>query len=69
MHDDGTLVSRSALEIDVLETTVHGGQGVVSQSSQWALFNAGVRWFNTTENFIVPDLIITELNSYIGGYF
>jgi len=60
-------VGRSAPEIDVFEATVEGGLGAVSQSGQWAPFNAGYEWFNTTENFIVPDPKVTELNSYAGG--
>lgn len=67
MHDDGTFVGRSAPEIDVFEATVHERKGAVSQSGQWAPFNAGYEWFNTTENFIVSDPTVTELNSYTGG--
>ena len=66
-HDDGTFVGRSAPEIDVFEATVQGGQGAVSQSGQWAPFNAGYEWFNTTQNFVVPDPTVTELNPYTGG--
>ena len=68
-HNDDTFVGRSAPEIDVFDATVKGGQGTVSQSGQWAPFNAGYEWFNMTENFIVSDLTITitELNSYTGG--
>jgi len=60
MHDDGTLADRSAPEIDVFEATAHEHKGAVSQSGQWAPFNAGYEWFNTTANFIVPD---TGLNT------
>jgi len=66
-HDDGTFVGRSAPEIDVFEATVEGGLGAVSGSGQCAPFNAGYEWFNTTENSIVPDPTVTELNSYAGG--
>ena len=68
-HDDGTFVGRSAPEIDVFEATIEGGQGAVSQSGQRAPFNVGYEWFNTTENFIVPDPTVTELNSHAGGEF
>jgi len=67
MHDDGSFVGRSAPEIDVFEATAHGNRGAVSQSGQWAPFNADYEWFNTTQNFIVPDPTVTELNSYTGG--
>jgi len=67
-HDDGTFVGRSAPEIDVLEATVQGGQGAVSQSGQWAPFNAGYEPFNNTENFFAPDSTVTGLNSYAGGW-
>jgi len=68
-HDDGTFVGRSAPEIDVFEATTHKDLGAVSQSGQWAPFNAGYEWFNTTENLIIPDPTIAELNSYAGGVF
>jgi len=60
-------MGRSAPEIDVFEATTEHHEGVVSQSGQWAPFNAGYEWYNTTENFVVPDPTITELNSYAGG--
>ena len=68
MHDDGTFVGRSAPEIDIFEATTDGLVGAVSQSGQWAPFNAGYEWFNTTDNFIVPDPANTKLNTYTGGY-
>ena len=67
MHDDGTFVGRSAPEIDIFEATVERRKGAVSQSGQWAPFNAGYEWFNTTDNIIIPDPTITTLNSYAGG--
>jgi len=67
MHDDGTFVGRSAPEIDVFEATTENDLGAVSQSGQWGPFNAGYQWFNTTENFVVPNPEVTELNSYAGG--
>ena len=66
-HDDGTLVGRSAPEIDVFEAAVEGGQGAISQSGQWAPFNAGYDWFNTSENFIVRNPMVTKPNSYTEG--
>jgi len=67
MHKDGTFVGRSAPEIDVFEATTEHYKGAVSQSGQWAPFNAGYEWFNTTANFIVPDPTITQPNTYTGG--
>jgi len=66
-HDDGTFVGRSAPEIDIFEATTEGPNGAVSQSGQWAPFNADYQWFNTTDNLIIPDPTITVLNSYAGG--
>ena len=51
----------------MFEATVHNDLGAVSLSGQWAPFNAGYEWFNTTENFIVTDPTLTEQNSYTGG--
>ncbi|KAF9647162.1 glycoside hydrolase family 16 protein [Thelephora ganbajun] len=69
MHDDKTFVGRSAPEIDIFEATSSDKKGAVSQSGQWGPFNAGYEWFNTTENLIIPDPTITQLNSYTGGVF
>jgi len=55
------------LESFFFEPTVHGGQSVVLQPGRLAPFDQGYERFNTTENFIVPDPTITELNSYGGG--
>jgi len=67
MHDDSIFSSRPAPETDVFEAAVSGGQDIFYQSLQWAFFNAGYEWFNTTGRSIVPDLIITEHNSNTGG--
>ncbi|KAJ6567708.1 beta-glucan synthesis-associated [Mycena vulgaris] len=69
IHSDGTYVGRSAPEIDVFEAQISDGIGSVSQSGQWAPFNAAYVWFNTSDNLIIPDLDVSELNSYIGGGF
>jgi beta-glucanase (GH16 family) len=74
VHSDGSYVGRSAPEIDIFEAQVTGpaGQtleGQVSQSAQWAPFNAAYQWPNTTDNFNIVDPTITELNSYMGGAF
>jgi len=79
MHSDGSYVGRSAPEIDAYEaqvgakvwtsgedTTAPRG-GDVSQSAQWAPFNAGYLWKNTFDNEIIYDPSNTGMNSYIGG--
>ncbi|KAF7974659.1 hypothetical protein HWV62_11546 [Athelia sp. TMB] len=43
--------------------------GGVSQSGQWAPFNSGYVWFNTSENLIIPNPDISVLNTYIGGQY
>ncbi|CAK5280160.1 unnamed protein product [Mycena citricolor] len=66
----GTFVGRSAPEIDMFEAQITDGiGGQVSQSAQWAPFNHGYLWQNTTENLIIPDPVNSTLNSYIGGAF
>ncbi|KAF9455067.1 glycoside hydrolase family 16 protein [Macrolepiota fuliginosa MF-IS2] len=71
VHKDGTFVGRSAPEIDVFEAQITGEPltGQVSQSAQWAPFNVKYDWFNTTDNLIIADPAITELNPYKGGAF
>lgn len=69
VRSDGTYVGRAAPEIDLFEATVTDGVGYVSQSSQWAPFNAEYQWFNTSGNFNIVDADITELNEYVGGVF
>ena len=72
MHPDGTYVGRSAPEIDVFEATISYEipmRGQVSQSGQWAPYNAAYEWLNTTDNLIIPDEELTTLNSYAGGKF
>ncbi|KAJ8509418.1 hypothetical protein ONZ45_g8416 [Pleurotus djamor] len=71
VHADGSYVGRSAPEIDIFEAQITGEPltGQVSQSAQWAPFNAGYVWFNSSANLIIDNPEITELNSYIGGVF
>lgn len=69
MHSDGTFVGRAAPEIDVFEAQVSDEVGYVSQSGQWAPFNAAYEWFNTSANLIIPDPEISTLNSYMGGAY
>ncbi|KAJ7630781.1 beta-glucan synthesis-associated protein [Roridomyces roridus] len=69
VHSDGTYVGRSAPEIDIFEAQISGGSGQVSQSAQWGPFNNEYIWFNTSDNLIIPNLVNSTLNSYIGGAF
>ncbi|KAF7306776.1 Beta-glucan synthesis-associated protein [Mycena indigotica] len=69
IHADGTLVGRAAPEIDVFEAQIGKNIGQVSQSCQWAPFNNEYKWFNTSDNLIINDPTISELNSYLGGAF
>lgn len=66
-HSDGTYVGRSAPEMDVFEAQISDGIGQVSQSGQWAPFNKGYVWDNSSDNLIIADSSISALNSYIGG--
>ncbi|KII90889.1 glycoside hydrolase family 16 protein [Plicaturopsis crispa FD-325 SS-3] len=68
-HSDGTYVGRSAPEIDMFEAQISGGSGQVSQSGQWAPFNAGYTWFNTSDNEVIADPSISVQNTYIGGIY
>ncbi|KAH7887543.1 glycoside hydrolase family 16 protein [Phlebopus sp. FC_14] len=69
VHSDGTYVGRAAPEIDMFEAQITGNPltGQVSQSAQWAPFNAGYIWKNTSDNEIIPNPSITAQNPYIGG--
>ncbi|KAK7462914.1 hypothetical protein VKT23_007494 [Stygiomarasmius scandens] len=69
VHSDGTYVGRAAPEIDVFEAQVSNDVGYVSQSGQWGPFNAYYEWYNTTDNFVIYDEGVTELNSYTGGVY
>ncbi|KAI0348522.1 beta-glucan synthesis-associated [Trametopsis cervina] len=71
VHSDGTYVGRAAPEIDVFEATITGDplRGQVSQSSQWAPFNAEYTWDNSSQNLNIPNETITILNSYKGAAF
>ncbi|KAK0188685.1 glycoside hydrolase family 16 protein [Armillaria mellea] len=66
-HSDGTYVGRASPEIDVFEAQVSDDVGQVSQSGQWAPFNKGYVWDNSSDNLIIADSTISELNSYTGG--
>ncbi|KAG7099030.1 hypothetical protein E1B28_000910 [Marasmius oreades] len=69
------LVGRAAPEIDIFEAQIGIGfsddgvslMGEVSQSGQWAPFNAHYQWFNTTDNLIIEHPPTIRLNSYTGA--
>ncbi|KAF7337424.1 GH16 domain-containing protein [Mycena sanguinolenta] len=70
---DGSFVGRSAPEIDVFEATIGGPSGAligqVSQSAQWAPFDASYKAFNSTDNMIIPNPSITAQNAFVGNVF
>ncbi|KAJ7124630.1 beta-glucan synthesis-associated protein [Mycena crocata] len=73
MHSDKTYVGRSAPEIDIFEAQIGGPDGAhvgaVSQSAQYAPFNAGYIWDNSTNNLFIADTTISHQNSYSGGVY
>ncbi|KAF6764152.1 beta-glucan synthesis-associated protein SKN1 [Ephemerocybe angulata] len=71
MYKNGTYVGRSAPEIDIFEASIEKGHGIVSQSGQWAPFNACLQAqyaiFNTSGEVEFYNTSITEYNTYVGG--
>ncbi|KAI0321949.1 beta-glucan synthesis-associated [Amylostereum chailletii] len=77
VHKDGSYVGRAAPEIDLFEAQIDvpasapAGSttqaGEVSQSAQWAPFDAGYVWNNNSDNFILTDPTVSKLNTYLGG--
>ncbi|KAG8727867.1 hypothetical protein FRC11_012281, partial [Ceratobasidium sp. 423] len=65
---DGSYVGRGAPEIDIFEATVDANTliGHVSQSGQWAPFNAAFRWDNET-GLVIYDHEKSHLNTFIGN--
>ncbi|KAJ7262167.1 glycoside hydrolase family 16 protein [Mycena haematopus] len=71
-YEDGTFVGRSAPEIDVFEIQQKGLIPQVSQSAQWAPLMRlapahGYVWNNDSDNLIITDLSISQLNSFRGS--
>ncbi|CCO34833.1 putative beta-glucan synthesis-associated protein C23H3,11c [Rhizoctonia solani AG-1 IB] len=66
---NGQYVGRSAPEIDVFEAQVeqHTLVGAVSQSGQWAPFNAAFVWDNSSTNLIISDPANSKLNTFVGN--
>ncbi|CEL61387.1 Beta-glucan synthesis-associated protein KRE6 OS=Saccharomyces cerevisiae (strain ATCC 204508 / S288c) GN=KRE6 PE=1 SV=2 [Rhizoctonia solani AG-1 IB] len=65
---DGSYVGRSAPEIDVFEAAVDTTTliGHVSQSGQWAPFNAEFRW-DIDENLVIYNHENSHLNTFTGN--
>lgn len=69
-HADGTWIGRSAPEIDIFEAQVDPDSlvGHVSQSGQWAPFNPGYVWPNTSDSeYHVYDRVMTAFNPFQGS--
>ncbi|TFK75439.1 glycoside hydrolase family 16 protein [Pluteus cervinus] len=68
-HSDGTFVGRAAPEIDVFEAQIDTAQGIgqVSQSAQWAPFDQGYEWQNTSANFMISNPSLSALNTFVGS--
>ncbi|GAA5966221.1 hypothetical protein JCM8115_006413 [Rhodotorula mucilaginosa] len=66
---DGTWKGRGATEIDIFEATVIASEGIgeVSMSGQWAPFNPGYEYINSSSEYfeMYSDLCIA--NTYLGG--
>ncbi|WVO15331.1 hypothetical protein L204_102987 [Cryptococcus depauperatus] len=71
-HLDGSFIGRAAPEIDVFEATVDLSirKGQVSQSGQWAPFNAHYNFLNTSKKYYeVVDQDVTHINGYMGSVY
>ncbi|KAJ7463482.1 beta-glucan synthesis-associated [Mycena galericulata] len=73
-HKDGTYVGRSAPEIDLFEGQMANGAdgtvfGTISQSAQWAPFDAAYTWANTSDNMVIVDATQSHQNTYAGGVY
>ncbi|CAE6456846.1 unnamed protein product [Rhizoctonia solani] len=66
---NGQYVGRSAPEIDVFEAQVDQTTlvGAVSQSGQWAPFNAAFVWDNSSTNLVISDPANSKLNTFVGN--
>ncbi|TCD62780.1 hypothetical protein EIP91_006424 [Steccherinum ochraceum] len=71
MHSDGTYVGRAAPEIDFFEAQITGQplSGQVSQSGQWAPFDAGYTWNNASEFLSIANSTLSFQNPWGGGAF
>lgn len=69
IHVDGSFVGRAAPEIDVFEAQITDKTLIsqVSQSAQWAPFNQGYVWLNSSENLIIANASLSEQNTFTGN--
>ncbi|KIY50386.1 SKN1-domain-containing protein [Fistulina hepatica ATCC 64428] len=68
VHPDGSFVGRAAPEIDIFEAQFKNSYTPqVSQSAQWAPFNHGYIWDNTSDNLILANPAISALNGFTGS--
>ncbi|THV01902.1 glycoside hydrolase family 16 protein [Dendrothele bispora CBS 962.96] len=68
-HEDGSFVGRAAPEIDIFEAQTNGRQGSVSQSGQWAPFDFGYDWRNTSDVMTIYNTDVSKENSYHGSTY
>ncbi|KAJ7062523.1 beta-glucan synthesis-associated [Mycena amicta] len=70
VHQDGTYVGRSVPEIDMFEAQSQNAKiGQVSQSAQFAPFDAGYAWSNSSDSMTIADPTLSHQNSYAGGVY
>lgn len=69
IRPDGTYVGRAAPEIDMFEAAVDEDTliGEVSLSAQWAPFNLGYDWHNTSDTYTIFNHSTTHFNKYQGS--
>ncbi|GAA5992715.1 hypothetical protein JCM10908_006895 [Rhodotorula pacifica] len=66
---DGTWKGRGATEIDIFEATVIASEGIgeVSMSGQWAPFNPGYEYINSSSEYFSMYSDRCQANTYLGG--
>ncbi|EAU87690.2 beta-glucan synthesis-associated protein KRE6 [Coprinopsis cinerea okayama7 len=69
MRSNGYFVGRAAPEIDVLEAIVEDGVAQISQSAQWAPFNAQYATIDSENSIIFHNTSTTTFNPFLGGAF
>ncbi|KAJ7901651.1 glycoside hydrolase family 16 protein [Mycena leptocephala] len=67
-QSDNSYVGRSAPEMTCSRPRSKTVKGL-SRIGQWAPFNPGYVWFNTSDNLVIADPTISGLNTYIGGAY
>ncbi|KAJ7218060.1 beta-glucan synthesis-associated [Mycena pura] len=70
-HSDGSYVGRAAPEIDVFEAQITSIDSKlvpqVSQSAQWAPFDAAYEWHNSSDFYILADPTVSLMNTFRGS--